>query len=265
MNWVKCINFKRQTFKQKGFKVSAHEVQTCRSDFAGLYRPDACFLLKQDSVSIWGWKSELQQHVMSHYCNLNVIPHLTGVISLTRTHTCMSDHTFCTLKGHLTASSSHWTEAGGVLISTCLRPVDSGSVYRLRETATICWLQRWFMSKWVAGDPWAGSQTLRRITSEQNANNLWPAVGQQLTTEEGKRWVPPPNSPSIHQPIPLLATIYLHWLMDKRKGKHSVDKIIQARQSSCSYVTNTVLLFLCSAASSSNSVYVNIFTVYAQS
>lgn len=90
------------------------------------------------------------------------------------------------------------------------------------------------MSNWVTGDPRAGSQTVRRITSEQNANNLWPAVGQQMTAEEGKRWralySAPPIPPPIHQPIPLLATIHSRWLIDKGKWEHSVVRITQLWQ-----------------------------------
>ena len=91
------------------------------------------------------------------------------------------------------------------------------------------------MSNWVTGDPRAGSQTVRRITSEQNANNLWPAVGQQMTAEEGKRWralCSTPLHPSIHPSThpPLLATVHSGWLIDRGKPERSVVEIIQLCQ-----------------------------------
>lgn len=97
------------------------------------------------------------------------------------------------------------------------------------------------MSAWVTGDPRAGSQTLRRITSEQNGNNPWPAVGQQMTAEEGKRWraaysTPPTLHPSIN-PSPLSPSIHSARLIDRGKWEHSVVKIIHFHQGFQSHVT----------------------------
>lgn len=54
----------------------------------------------------------------------------------------------------------------------------------------------------------------------------------------------PPIPPSIHQPIPLLATIHSDWLIDKGKWEHSVVKIIQLCQVLCHNGTDSVFYYL---------------------